>query len=45
VRGDWSAADMKSAEKIMDILIASGGEELVGRGTRFDPRAFHESGA
>jgi NitT/TauT family transport system substrate-binding protein len=45
VRGAWTAADMASAGKIMDILIASGGEELVGRGTKFDPKAFHAPGA
>jgi len=45
VRGYWSEADMKSAEKIMQILLSGGDEELVGRGTRFDPRAFHAPGA
>lgn len=45
IRGDWSAADMKSAEKIMDILLSAGDAELAGKGTRFDPKAFHAPGA
>ncbi len=44
IRGYWSEADMKSAEKIMAILVAGGDEELVGKGTRFDPKAFHAPG-
>jgi NitT/TauT family transport system substrate-binding protein len=45
IRGYWSEADMKSAEKIMDILIAAGDAELAGKGTRFDPKAFYAPGA
>jgi NitT/TauT family transport system substrate-binding protein len=45
IRGDWSAADMKSAEKIMDILLSAGDAELAGKGTRFDPKAFYAPGA
>lgn len=45
IRGYWSEADMKSAEKIMEILLAAGDAELAGKGTRFDPRAFHAPGA
>jgi NitT/TauT family transport system substrate-binding protein len=45
IRGYWSEADMKSAEKIMDILLASGDAELAGKGTRFDPKAFYAPGA
>ncbi len=40
----WSDGDMKSAEKIMSILVESGDSELVGNGTRFDPKLFHTSG-
>jgi NitT/TauT family transport system substrate-binding protein len=45
IRGYWSEADMKSAEKIMSILLAGGDTELAGKGTRFDPKAFHAPGA
>lgn len=45
VRGPWSEADMRSAEKIMAILQESGDTELVGHGTRFDPKLFHTPGA
>lgn len=45
IRGYWSEADMKSAEKIMEILLAGGDAELVGKGTRFDPKAFYAPGA
>lgn len=45
IRGYWSDADMKSAEKIMDILLTAGDAELAGKGTRFDPKVFHAPGA
>ncbi|MCU0954195.1 MAG: ABC transporter substrate-binding protein [Hyphomicrobium sp.] len=45
IRGYWSEADMKSAEKIMNILLVSGDAELAGKGTRFDPKAFYAPGA
>ena len=45
VRGSWSDGDMVSAEKIMTILQESGDTELVGHGTRFDPKLFHAHGA
>jgi NitT/TauT family transport system substrate-binding protein len=45
IRGYWSEADMKSAEKIMSILLVSGDAELAGKGTRFDPKAFYAPGA
>jgi NitT/TauT family transport system substrate-binding protein len=45
IRDYWSEADMKSAEKIMDILLTAGDAELAGKGTRFDPKAFHAPGA
>lgn len=44
IPGPWTTADMKSAEKIMDILVAGGDTELVGNGTRFDARLFYSSG-
>ena len=41
IAGDWSAADMKSAEKLMQLLIEQGDSELTGSATRFDPKLFH----
>ena len=45
IPGPWRDADMRSAEKIMKLLIESGDTDLVGNGTRFDPKLFHTSGA
>jgi NitT/TauT family transport system substrate-binding protein len=45
IRGYWSDADMQSAAKIMDILVAGGDSDLVGKDTRFDPKAFYAPGA
>ncbi|MGQ0672143.1 MAG: ABC transporter substrate-binding protein [Hyphomicrobium sp.] len=44
IPGPWSEADMQSAEKIMQLLVAGGDTELVGNGTRFDPELFHTPG-
>jgi NitT/TauT family transport system substrate-binding protein len=41
IPGPWTEADMKSAEKIMDLLIKSGDTDLVGNGTRFDSKLFY----
>ena len=41
----WREADMKSAEKLMGILIESGDSELTGAGTKFDPKLFHVANA
>jgi NitT/TauT family transport system substrate-binding protein len=41
VVGPWRAADMASAEKLMQLLIESGDSELVGAATKFDPKLFH----
>lgn len=41
----WREADMKSAEKLMGILIESGDSELTGSGTKFDPKLFHVANA
>lgn len=45
IRGPWSDADMTSAEKIMELLVAGGDTELVGSGTKFDPKLFHAAAA
>jgi NitT/TauT family transport system substrate-binding protein len=44
ITGPWSEADMKSAEKIMGLLVEGGDTDLVGNGTRFDPDLFHSPG-
>lgn len=44
IPGPWGDADMKAAEKIMTILVEGGDTELVGNGTRFDPKLFHTAG-
>ena len=44
IPGPWSNAEMKSAEKLMALLAEGGDTELVGNGTRFDPKLFHGSG-
>jgi NitT/TauT family transport system substrate-binding protein len=41
---EWTAGDMASAEKIMQLLVEAGDTELVGAKTRFDPKLFHVSG-
>lgn len=45
IPGPWRDAEMRSAEKIMSILVESGDTDLVGNGTRFDPKLFHTAGA
>lgn len=45
IAGSWSSADMKSAEKIMSLLIEAGDTEFVGAGTKFDPKLFHVASA
>ncbi len=37
----WGPAETASAEKLTNLLIELGDEELVGDGTRFDPNLFH----
>ena len=37
----WREADMKSAERIMQLLIEQGDTELVGAKTTFDPKLVH----
>lgn len=41
IAAPWRPADMASAEKIMQYLIEAGDTELVGAGTKFDPKLFH----
>ncbi|MEW5963443.1 MAG: ABC transporter substrate-binding protein [Pseudomonadota bacterium] len=44
IPGRWSEAETRSAEKLMALLMAEGGTELVGSGTRFDQKLFHGAG-
>ena len=37
----WRDTDMKSAERIMQLLIEQGDTELTGAKTTFDPKLFH----
>jgi len=41
IAAPWRDADMKSAEKIMGLLIEAGDTEFIGAGTKFDPKLFH----
>lgn len=45
IASPWRDADMKSAEKIMGLLIEAGDTEFVGAGTKFDPKLFHVANA
>ena len=37
----WSGAETQSAQKLMNLLIDVGDQELVGHGTQFDAELFH----
>lgn len=39
----WGPAELKSAEKLMQVLVEAGDAELMGRGTEFDPKLFHHA--
>ena len=39
----WGAAEIKSAEKLMQVLVEAGDAELMGHGTEFDPKLFHHA--
>jgi NitT/TauT family transport system substrate-binding protein len=41
----WSSADMASAATVMRLLVENGDTELVGAGTKFDPKLFHAAKA
>lgn len=41
ITAPWSPAETASAEKLTNILIELGDTELVGDGTRFDPKLFY----
>jgi NitT/TauT family transport system substrate-binding protein len=43
VPGPWGDGEMRSAEKLMGVLVEAGDAELMGSGTRFDAKLFHHA--
>lgn len=43
IPGAWGPAELASAQKLMEILVAEGDAELMGHGTQFDPKLFHDA--
>ena len=41
IPGAWTDAETRSAEKLMNLLIEQGDQELLGSGTKFDAKLFH----
>jgi NitT/TauT family transport system substrate-binding protein len=39
----WGEGEMRSAEKLMKVLVEAGDAELMGDGTRFDAKLFHHA--
>jgi NitT/TauT family transport system substrate-binding protein len=39
----WGPAELKSAEKLMAVLVEAGDAELMGHGTEFDAKLFHDA--
>lgn len=39
----WGEAEVKSAQKLMQVLVEAGDAELMGHGTEFDPKLFHHA--
>lgn len=39
----WGPAELESARKLMDVLVAAGDAELMGHGTEFDAKLFHDA--
>lgn len=39
----WGDAEVKSAQKLMQVLVEAGDAELMGHGTEFDPKLFHHA--
>jgi NitT/TauT family transport system substrate-binding protein len=40
----WTGAETKSAEKLTHILVETGGPQILGADTQFDPKLFHAAG-
>lgn len=45
IPGPWRDSEMRSAEKILNLLVETGDTDLVGDGTRFDTKLFYTGGA
>jgi NitT/TauT family transport system substrate-binding protein len=43
ITGPWGAGHTRAAEKLVNLLIQLGDEDLIGSHTRFDPGLFHAS--
>lgn len=39
----WGPAELESARKLMEVLVAAGDAELMGHGTEFDANLFHDA--
>ncbi|WP_072392437.1 transporter substrate-binding domain-containing protein [Hyphomicrobium sp. CS1GBMeth3] len=39
----WGPAELASAQKLMEVLVAAGDAELMGHGTEFDAKLFHDA--
>lgn len=39
----WGPAELKSAERLMQVLVEAGDAELMGHGTQFDAKLFHDA--
>lgn len=39
----WGPAELKSAEELMSVLVKTGDAELMGHGTQFDAKLFHNA--
>jgi NitT/TauT family transport system substrate-binding protein len=43
IPGAWGDGEMRSAEKLMHVLVDAGDAELMGAGTKFDASLFHHA--
>ncbi len=41
----WTGAETRSAEKLTQVLVDVGGQQLLGSDTQFDPKLFHAAGS
>ena len=39
----WGTAEIAAAKKLMEVLVSTGDAELMGHGTQFDARLFHDA--
>lgn len=43
IPNSWGPAELASARKLMDVLVEAGDAELMGYGTQFDAKLFHDA--